>query len=176
MLFSSFLIALAITWVVAVVDTVVESAREGGEVIMMFSRELWIPTSAEMGILFLCALSATASLALVTAVAMARGRRLRRRMAEELSEQVEEVKRNQYGAAGLATLLPTRVAELQTSVETLTARRDGLLEEIKTLEERRARKAPSNVVVLPEATGDGEVVDVSSDASPSDETEPAGSA
>jgi hypothetical protein len=97
-------------------------------------------------------------------------------MAEELSEQVEEVKRNQYGAAGLATLLPTRVAELQTSVETLTARRDGLLEEIKTLEERRARKAPSNVVVLPEATGDGEVVDVSSDASPSDETEPAGSA
>lgn len=173
MFFSSFLIALAITWLVAVVDTVIESAKVGAEAIVMFDSEIWIPPSTEVGILFLCALSATAAFAVVTAIAMARGRRLRKRTAAELSARIEELQRTQIGPAGLATLLPSRVAELQSSVETLTARRDDLLDEIAEIEERRARSSAPNVVTLPEPEP---VVDVAATESGSDESEPAGTA
>jgi hypothetical protein len=151
MIFSSFLIALAITWLVAVVDTVIESARRGAEQIVMFERELYTPASQEIGVFIVAALSASAMLGLVSAIAIARGRRLQRRTAEELAARTEELKMSQVGATGLATLLPSRVAELQTSVETLTIRRNELLDEIKQIEERRARKEATNVVSLPEA-------------------------
>lgn len=151
MFFSSFLIALAITWLTAVVDTVIESAKTGAEQIVMFGTELFRPASPEIGVWIVCGLSASAMLAVVTAVAVARGRRLKRRLAEELSARIEESKLSRPGSTGLTTLLPSRVAELQTSVETLTIRRNELLDEIRQIEERRARKAAADVVTMPEA-------------------------
>jgi hypothetical protein len=151
MFFSSFLIALAITWLVAVVDTVVETARAGATSIVMFGRVLFDGVPQETGIYVCCILSASATLAVVTAVAMARGRRLRRRSAEELRVRIDELKQGQAGVAGLATLLPSRVAELQTSVDTLTIRRNELLDELKEIERRRAHRESREVVEVPDA-------------------------
>ncbi|HEX6844040.1 MAG TPA: hypothetical protein VF235_02885, partial [Actinomycetota bacterium] len=159
-------------------DTVIESAARGAAEIVMFQRVLYTPPSVEVGVLIVAALSASAMLAVVTAIAIARGRRLRRRLAEELSERTEELKQSQVGATGLATLLPSRVAELQTSVETLTIRRNELLDEIRQAEERRARKTATNVVSLPEAEPVVDVSDVEGDGEVdrADRPEPAGTA
>jgi hypothetical protein len=145
MFFSSLLIALAITWLVAVVDTVYESASVAATKIVMFGRTLYVPETQEIGVWIVCGLSASAMLALVTALATVRGRRLRRRLAEELAE-VERSKMREVGDVALAQLLPNRISELQTSVDTLTAQRDAILTEIREAQEQRS----TPVVVVPE--------------------------
>jgi hypothetical protein len=148
MFFSSLLIALAITWLTAVVDTVVESARVGATQIVMFGRSLYQPSSARIGVWIVCALSASAMLAVVTAVSSVRGRRLRTRMAAELA-RIEQSQLRKVGDSALLQLLPNRIAELQTSVDILAAQRDALLDEIEA-GNREVLTRPTRVVVIPD--------------------------
>ena len=150
MFFSSFLIALAITWLTAVIDAVVESARVGATQIVLFGRVLYEPSSARIGVWIVCGLSASAMLAMVTAVSTVRGRRLRKRMAAELA-RIEQSQLREVGDNALLQLLPNRIAELQTSVDILAAQRDALLDEIDAA---RLGVRTKPVVVIPDADGD----------------------
>ncbi|TMM23288.1 MAG: hypothetical protein E6F95_06195, partial [Actinobacteria bacterium] len=76
-------IVLATTWSAVVIELVIESARTRGRELVAFGSVLAAP-GGFAGIWILCGVSATAALAMVTAVAYARGRRLERRMAAEL--------------------------------------------------------------------------------------------
>jgi len=153
MFFSSLLFALAITWVTAVADAVVESARTAATQIVLFGRVLYTPVDSRQGVWIVCALSASASLVVVTAAASARGRRLKRRVAEELG-RIEQSKMREIGDAALAQLLPNRIAELQTSVDTLTTQRDQVLAELREARTRQNQKADAlNAVVrVPEGS------------------------
>jgi hypothetical protein len=86
-------------------------------------------------------LSASAALAMVTAVAYARGRRLERRMAAELDDRFAELAERDAGDTA-HRLLTWRLAELQTLV-------DRLLEERKTGVVAKDRR---HLVVVPDVT------------------------
>jgi hypothetical protein len=73
-------IVLATAGSALVIELVIESARTGARELVAFGYVLAAP-GGSVGIWILCGVSATAALALVTAVAYARGRRLERRMA-----------------------------------------------------------------------------------------------
>jgi len=137
----TFFIVLATAWSAVVIELVLESARTRGRELVAFGSVLAAP-GGTAGILILCAVSATAALAMVTAVAYARGRRLERRMAAELDERWEEISERNAGDATRIRLLSWRVAELQTLVD--------------RLEDERAatRKGPSRLVVVPDSQAD----------------------
>jgi len=138
---STFFIVLATAWSAVVIELVLESARTRGRELVAFGSVLAAP-GGTAGVLILCAVSATAALAMVTAVAYARGRRLERRMAAELDERWEEISERNAGDATRIRLLSWRVAELQTLVD--------------RLEDERAatRKGPSRLVVVPDSQAD----------------------
>jgi hypothetical protein len=119
-----FPLLLALAWSAVAIDVIVESARTGGRELWAFGHLLGTP-GVPAGIWILCGVSATAALAMVSAVAYVRGRRLERRMAAELDEARAEMARRGAGDAGRTTLLSWRVAELQTLVDRLIAERDA---------------------------------------------------
>lgn len=128
-------IVLATVWTACVVETIVESARAFGGSIMFLGRTLLVP-GIRPGILILCGLAATAGLAYAAALAYARGRRLERRMAAELDARYQEMTTKAAGDAARGGLLSWRVAELRTSMDDLTERRDEILAEMELARRR----------------------------------------
>jgi hypothetical protein len=123
-------IALATVWTAVVVETIIESARTFGGSIQFLGRTMLAP-GIRPGVFILCGLAASAGLAWAAAVAYARGRRLERRMAAELDERYQEITAKAAGDVARAGLLSWRVAELRTSMDELTARRDEVLAEME---------------------------------------------
>ncbi len=164
MIFASLFLLLALAWSAFVTVTVIESAQTGAATIEAFARVILTPVTIEQGIWFLCALSASAALALVTAVYMIRGRRLERRMAAELDSRIATRSERDAGDTAVSRLLEHRVAELQTSVDTLTAQRDAIYEEIRSL---RAKREDVPVIQVPDADDAPERGDIAS-AAPSE--------
>jgi hypothetical protein len=158
MIVSVLSLLLAVGLAVGVIETVIESARQDAMTIVAFDRVLFEP-GLPAGIWILCAMSAVVALALVTAAASIRGRRLERRLAAELDARYEDMSSKAAGDAARAHLLEARVAELQTWVERANAERDEAREAMKEAEqglaaaERQAREvaAASPVVVVPES-------------------------
>jgi hypothetical protein len=133
-----FLIVLASVWCAVVVEVVQESVRAEGRALVAFGRVLVVlPLDTTM--IVLCAMSASAALAMVAAVAHARGRRLERRMAAELDARYAELAERDAGDTA-RRLLTWRLAELQTLV-------DRLLEERKAVVAERDRR---HLVVVPD--------------------------
>jgi hypothetical protein len=130
-------IVVATAWSALVVDTIVESTEAGGGSIVTFRTTLLIP-GVRVGVLILCGLAASAGLAMATAVAYARGRRLERRMAAELDARYQEMTARAAGDVARAGLLSWRVAELRTSMHDLTGQRDQLLAEMELTRRRTA--------------------------------------
>lgn len=128
-------IALAAAWTALVAETIVESARAFGGSIVAFHRTLLTP-GIRPAILILCGLAASAGLAWAAAVAYARGRRLERRMAAELDARYQEMTAKAAGDVARAGLVSWRVAELRTSMEELSERRDQLLAEMELARRR----------------------------------------
>jgi len=137
----TFFIVLATAWSAVVIELVLESARTRGRELVAFGSVLAAP-GGTAGVLILCAVSATAALAMVTAVAYARGRRLERRMAAELDGRWEEISERSASDATRIRLLSWRVAELQTLVNRLGDDRAA------------ARKGPPRLVVVPDSPED----------------------
>jgi len=134
-------IVLATTWSAVVIELVIESARTRGRELVAFGSVLAAP-GGFAGIWILCGVSATAALAMVTAVAYARGRRLERRMAAELDGRWEEISERSASDATRIRLLSWRVAELQTLTDRLA-------------DDRAARRTgPARLVVVPDSPKD----------------------
>ena len=138
---STFFIVLATAWSAVVIELVLESARTRGRELVAFGSVLAAP-GGTAGVLILCAVSATAALAMVTAVAYARGRRLERRMAAELDGRWEEISERSASDATRIRLLSWRVAELQTLVNRLGDDRAA------------TRNGPPRLVVVPDSPED----------------------
>jgi hypothetical protein len=157
MIFAMIFLLLAGAWTVFVVSAVLQSAAVGAAQIMAFERVVYTPETVEDGILLLCLMSATAALALVTGIYMIRGRRLERRMAAELDDRMANRLERDAGDTAVARLLEHRVAELQTSVDTLTVQRDAIYDEIRGMREKRPG---ASVVTIPDAAEPAETVRV----------------
>ena len=156
MIVSVLALLLAVAFTVGVAETVIESARTDAMTIMAFDKVLLEP-GVPAGIWILCGMSAVAALALVTAAARIRGRRLERRLAAELDARYEDMSSKAAGDAARAHLLEARAAELQTWVERATDERDEARETAKEAErereaaERRLREtAAGPLVVVPD--------------------------
>ena len=135
-----FPIVLASVWCALVVEVVQESVRTEGLALVAFGHVLAAPP-LDVTIITLCVLSASAALAMVTAVAFARGRRLERRMAEELDARYADLAERDAGDTA-HRLLTWRLAELQTLVDRL-------------LDERKARVAKQDrrhLIVVPDVS------------------------
>jgi hypothetical protein len=115
-----------------------ESVRAEGRALVAFGRVLAVPP-LDTTMLVLCAVSASAALAMVAAVAHARGRRLERRMAAELDARYAALAERDAGDTA-RRLLTWRLAELQTLV-------DRLLEERKAVVAERDRR---HLAVVPD--------------------------
>jgi hypothetical protein len=128
-------IVLATLWTAFVVETIVESARAFGGSIQFLGRILLVP-GIQPGILILCGLAASAGLAWTAALAYERGRGLERRMAAELDKRYQEMTAEAAGDVARAGLLSWRVAELRTSMDSLTESRDQVLAEMELARRR----------------------------------------
>jgi hypothetical protein len=134
-----FPIVVASLWSALVVEIVLETVRMQGRAVVAFGRVLATPP-LDITIFVLCALSASAALAMVTAVAYVHGRRLERRMAAELDARYADLAERDAGDTS-QRLLTWRLAELQTLVYRL-------------LEERKAAiaKERRHLVVVPDVS------------------------
>jgi hypothetical protein len=133
-----FPIVLASLWSAVVVELVQESVGTEGGALVAFGHVLATPP-ADVTVFVLCGLSASAALAMATAVSWARGRRLERRMAAELDARYALLA--ERGVRDPANrLLTWRLAELQTLV-------DRLLEERRAEVTARGRHERHLVVV-----------------------------
>ena len=134
-----FPIVLASVWCALVVEVVQESVRTEGLALVAFGHVLAAPP-LDVTIITLCVLSASAALVMVTAVAFARGRRLERRMAEELDARYADLAERDAGDTA-HRLLTWRLAELQTLVDRL-------------LDERKAGVAKDrrHLIVVPDVS------------------------
>jgi hypothetical protein len=130
-------IVLAAAWTTLVVGTIVESTAERSGSIVALGRTILTP-GPRSGVLILCGLAASAALAMTAAIAYARGRRLERRIAAELEARSQEVAARAAGDVARAGLLSWRVAELRTSMQDLTGRRDRLIAEMELARRRTA--------------------------------------
>jgi hypothetical protein len=130
-------IALATVWTALVAETVIESARTLGGSIVVFGRTLLNP-DPRVGVLILCALSASTALVWTVVVAYVRGRRLERRMAAELDEKYQEITTRAAGDVARAGLVTWRIGELRTSMEELSDRREQVLAEMELARRRTA--------------------------------------
>ncbi|HYJ61749.1 MAG TPA: hypothetical protein VE032_09840 [Actinomycetota bacterium] len=177
MIFATTFTLLAAIWATFVTSTVLQSAAVDTTQLFAFDRLIYTAATAEEKVLILCVLSASAALALVTGIFMIRGRRLERRMAAELDSRIATRMQRDAGDSAVSRLLDTRVAELQTSVDTLTAQRDAIYEEIRELRAARANGTIS-VIKLPDVgaasgTTDEPVVADDAVAEPADRGEQA---
>ena len=129
MLLPVLLLLLASAWTVVAVDLVVESARVGASELWAFGHLVATP-GVPAGIWIVCAVSATAALAMVIAAVSVRGRRLERRLAAELDESRAEMARRGAGDAARMRLLSWRVAELQTLTDRLLSEREDAEREL----------------------------------------------
>jgi hypothetical protein len=130
-------IVVATAWSALVADAIVESTDAGSGSIVALRTTLLTP-GVRVGVLILCGLAASAGLAMATAVAYARGRRLERRMAVELDARYQEMTARAAGDVARAGLQSWRVAELRTSMHDLTGQRDQLLAEMELARRRTA--------------------------------------
>ena len=138
-----FPIVLASVWSALVAEVVLETVRTEGRAVVAFGRVLATsPLDVTIGVL--CALSASAALAMVTAVAYARGRRLERRMAAELDARYAALADRGAGDTS-QRLLTWRLAELQTLV-------DRLLEERRMALPTKGKHEERHLVVVPDVT------------------------
>ncbi len=128
-------VVVATLWTAFVVETIFESARAFGGSILFLGRTLLTP-GIRPGILILCGLAATAGLAWTAALSYERGRRLERRMAAELDARYQEMTAQAAGDVARAGLLSWRVAELRTSMDSLTQRRDEIIAEMELARRR----------------------------------------
>jgi hypothetical protein len=135
----AFPIVLAAAWCALSIEMVTETARTHGRAIVVFGNVLAAPP-VSVTIIVLCVVSASAALAMVAAVAHARGRRLERRMAAELDARWAEIAERDAGDAARKELLSWRLAELQTLVDRLLA-------------ERPPSENGRHLVLVPNATG-----------------------
>ena len=117
-----FPIVLASIWCALVTELDVESARTGGRMLVIFGRVLAAPPVSAT-ILILCAVSASAVLAVATAVSYGRGRRLERRMAAELADRWADLAEREVAEQARRDLLAWRIGELHTLVDELLAER-----------------------------------------------------
>jgi hypothetical protein len=152
MILSVLYLLAAVALSVGVGDAVIESASTDPMQIVVFGRVLLEPGTPE-GIWILCGMSAVAALALVSAVARIRGRRLERRLAAELDARYAEMSSKAAGDAARAHLLDARVAELQTWYERAVAERDQAREELESAQAQLttalSKPKPDEVIVLP---------------------------
>lgn len=128
-------IVLATAWTAFVADTILESTKAFEGSIRFLDRILLTP-GTRPGILILCGLAASAGLAWTAALSYERGRRLERRMAAELDARYQEMTTQAAGDVARAGLLSWRVAELRTSLDTLTEQRDQVLAEMELTRRR----------------------------------------
>ena len=126
---------VATLWTAFVVETIIESARAFGGSILFLGRTLLTP-GIRPGVLILCGLAATAGLAWTAALSYERGRRLERRTAAELEARYQEMTTQAAGDVARAGLLSWRVAELRTSMDGLTHRRDEIVAEMELARRR----------------------------------------
>ena len=171
---AAVLIVLATALLGAATDAVVESAIDGGNAIVMFGQTVATPgTAGTLGIL--TASSAAAVLAWVASIAHARGRRLERRLTEELAERWEDLSQRVAGELGRTTLLAWRGVELRNPVDELVGKRDELLEEMAAVRERTSelqrmirqqREAALALVSEPGTTSEGTDVETEAPAEP----------
>jgi hypothetical protein len=122
------LLAIATAAAALVGDVVVETILDGGEGIVALGGTAAFDVGTTTTLTILTILSAAAALAWAAAIAFARGRRLERRMAEELDARWDAQSRHNAGVEGRNKLLEYRAAELQTKLEEMSARRDALVE------------------------------------------------
>jgi hypothetical protein len=156
-MFGGFLLVLATVWAVVVTDGVVESARGGGGDLVEFGRRLASPGVPE-GIWILAGLAASAAFALAMAFGSVRERRLSRRTTVNRDEQRTQRAHRDAGDEGRGRLLAWRLAELQTQIAELTARREELRLDVREEEVREdrltsvglQRRPDQPVVVVPE--------------------------
>lgn len=135
-MFSAYFLALlAALGCVAAADLVLESPGSDEGSLVLFGSTIATVTGRSLTLL-LCAVSATAALALVTAIARVRGRRLERRMAAELDDRWEELSQRHAGDMARYELLSWRIAELQTSLDQLLDKRDEAYEEMRRARQR----------------------------------------
>jgi hypothetical protein len=128
-------IVAATAWTAAVVQTIIESVRTFGGSIQFLGRTLIAP-GIRPGIVILCGLAASAGLAWAAAVAYARGRRLKRRMAAELDARHQEMTTRAAGDAARTGLLTWRIGELRTSLDELIAKRDRAQADVELAQRR----------------------------------------
>jgi hypothetical protein len=148
----SFPVVAASIWSALVVEVVLETVRTEARALVAFGRVLADPP-LDATILMLCALSASAALAMVTAVARARGRRLERRMAAELDARYAELAERDAGDSA-RRLLTWRLAELQTLVDRLLEERRAVLSD-----GGGAGKHQRHLVVVPDVSDGHDVSD-----------------
>jgi predicted nuclease with TOPRIM domain len=129
-------LAIATALAAAAGDVVVESILDAGDRIVAFGGNVAIDMSTTTKLTVLTSLAAGAALVWVTAIALARGRRLEHRMADELDARWDAQSRHNAGVEGRNKLLEYRVAELQTKLEDLSGKRDALVGEIRAVRRR----------------------------------------
>jgi hypothetical protein len=117
-----FPILMASLWCAIVVELDLESARDDGHALVLLGRVLAVPPPS-VTILLLCAVSASAVLAMAIAVSYGRGRRLERRMAEELADRWAELAEREVAEKARQGLLSWRIGELHSLVDKLLAER-----------------------------------------------------
>jgi hypothetical protein len=144
----SFPVVAASIWSALVVEVVLETVRTEARALVAFGRVLADPP-LDATILMLCALSASAALAMVTAVARARGRR----MAAELAARYAELAERDAGDSA-RRLLTWRLAELQTLVDRLLEERRAVLSD-----GGGAGKHQRHLVVVPDVSDGHDVSD-----------------
>jgi hypothetical protein len=157
-MFGGFLLVLATVWTVIVTDAVVESGRTGGRTLVEFGRHLASPGVPE-GIWILAGLAASAAFAFAYSLGAVRERRVRRRVTVDLSEQWTNQSHREAGDEGRSRLLAWRLAEIQTEIAELTARREELRLDVKEeeLPEDRLtsvglhRRSDQPLIVVPES-------------------------
>jgi len=148
-MFGGFLLVLAAAWAVVVTDAVVESASTGGADIVEFGRRIASP-GVPAGIWVLVGLAASAAFAIAMAIGSVRERRRSRRRAASLDEQWTQRTHRDAGDEGRGRLLAWRLAELQTQIAELTARRDELRSDVQQDGVREDRLASMGLQSRPE--------------------------
>ena len=159
-MFTAFLLTISAIWTAVVVDVIAESASSGAAKLSLFGHVLYRP-AAEVGIIILTALAASAAFALSISVAFSNGRRVERRMASDLDGRWEAISMQSAGSTARNELLEWRNASLQVTLEELLSKRDELLSEMAAVRVRTAalrqlaREQTESLSRFADATGAG---------------------
>jgi hypothetical protein len=135
-MFAALLVSIAAAWTAVVVDVVAESASSGGRTISLLGHAITRATP-RTGVIYLAVLAASAALALAAAISFVSGRRMERRMADELDDSWDALSRKEASQTRLE-LFEWRAGELDTTVNQLVRQRDNLLDEMSRIREQTA--------------------------------------